>query len=75
MDYRIEYAMVINGPRGVEYIDNKIIDVKNKFNELAAKVALEDYLKRKYGNGFIRLEVKSCRKKPLFDFLKGFGGF
>ena len=50
MTFYIKYAIVVNGPRGIEYMDGKEIRVKNQPNELGAKVALEDYLKRKYPN-------------------------
>ena len=77
MTFYIKYAFVINGPRGIEYIGNKEIRVKNKPNELGAKVALEDYLKRKYGSNFIRLELlmmtsilSRIAKPQVFNFRK-----
>lgn len=73
MTFNIKYAMVVNGPRGIEYIDNKEIIVKNQFKELGAKVSLEDYLKRKYGEKFIRLEVKSCEQNIMEKFGEMFG--
>ena len=73
MTFYIKYAFVINGPRGIEYIGDKEIRVKNKPNELGAKVALEDYLKRKYGSNFIRLEVNSCEQDPMEQFYEMFG--
>lgn len=73
MTFDIKYAMVVNGPRGIEYIDGKEIKVKNQFNELGAKVSLENYLKRKYGDKFIRLEVKSCEQDIMERFGEMFG--
>lgn len=73
MTFNIKYAIVVNGPRGIEYIDNKEIIVKNQINELGAKVSLEDYLKRKYGEKFIRLEVKSCEQNIMEKFGEMFG--
>lgn len=72
-NFYIKYAMVINGPRGVEYIDGKEIRVSNQVNELGAKINLENYLKRKYGVNFIRLEIHSCEEDPLAVFYKMFG--
>lgn len=73
MTYYIKYAIVVNGPRGMEYMDGKEIRVKNQPNELGAKVALEDYLKRKYGSSFIRLEVHSCEQDSLEKLYSMFG--
>lgn len=75
MTFNIEYAMVISTHRGVEYIDNKEIKVKNQLNELGAKVGLEDFLKRKYGDNFIRLEIKKCKQDIVDRFSELFGGF
>ena len=54
----------------------KEIIVKNQINELGAKVSLESYLKRKYGEKFIRLEVKSCEQNIMEKWgeMFGFGG-
>ena len=54
-------------------MDGKEIRVKNQPNELGAKVALEDYLKRKYGSNFIRLEVHSCEQDQLEQLYNMFG--
>lgn len=75
MTFNIEYAMVIRTHRGVEYIDNKEIKVKNQLNELGAKVGLESYLKRKYGDNFIRLEIKKCEQDAMEQFGELFGVF
>lgn len=65
MNYRIKYSVIVNG----NTIPNKEIIVKNKCNELIAKVSLEEYLRRKYGNSFNRLVINSCyENNPLFEF-------
>lgn len=74
MTFNIKYAIVVNGPRGIEYIDNKEIYVKNQFNELGAKISLEKYLQRKYGNQFVRLEIKSCEEDVVSKFYNMFSG-
>ena len=74
MTFNIKYAIVVNGPRGIEYIDNKEIYVKNQFNELGAKISLEKYLQRKYGSQFIRLEIKSCEEDVVSKFYNMFSG-
>lgn len=74
MTFNIKYAIVVNGPRGIEYIDNKEIYVKNQFNELGAKISLEKYLQRKYGNQFVRLEIKSCKEDVVSKFYNMFSG-
>lgn len=76
MTFTIEYAMVLKTNKGIEYIDNKEIRVKNQPNELGAKCALEEFLKRKYGNYFIHLEVKKCERDIIgqFNELFGYGG-
>ena len=74
MTFNIKYAIVVNGPRGIEYIDNKEIYVKNQFNELGAKISLEKYLQRKYGNQFVRLEIKSCEEDVVSKFYNIFSG-
>lgn len=74
MTFNVKYAIVVNGPRGIEYIDNKEIYVKNQFNELGAKISLEKYLQRKYGNQFVRLEIKSCEEDVVSKFYNMFSG-
>ena len=81
MTFDIKYAMVVRTHRGVEYIGNKEIKVKNQLNELGAKIALNDYLKRKYGENFILLEIESCKQdafekfSSMFGLKNPFGGF
>ena len=58
-------SITINGITYDAVQSGKEIRVKNQPNELGAKVALEDYLKRKYGSSFIRLEDFSDRQKRL----------
>ena len=72
MNYRIKYEVTLLS--GI--IPDKEIIVKNKDNELYAKVSLEDYLKRKYGDSFIRLVITDCvEDNPAFDiFNKIFSG-
>ena len=38
MTYYIKYAIVVNGPRGIEYMDGKEIRVKNQPNELGPRL-------------------------------------
>ena len=65
MNYRIKYNVIVNG----NTITNKEIIVKNKCNELVAKVSLEEYLRRKYGSSFNKLIINSCyENNPLFEF-------
>lgn len=74
MNYRIKYNLVLSS----EILYDKEIKVKNKDNELIAKVSLEDYLKRKYGNSFRQLVIISCLSdNPFEDLLFNtiFGGF
>lgn len=60
--YYICYTVVIKSIEGLRPICNKGILVKNQFNELGAKVNLEKYLRRKYGDAFYRLEIESCQE-------------
>ncbi len=74
MNYRINYNVVLYS----ETLYDKEIKVKNKSNELIAKVSLEDYLKRKYGNSFRQLVITSCLPdNPFGDSILNdiFGGF
>ena len=71
MNYRIKYQVYLTTGN---LLDKEII-VKNKDNELFAKVSLEDYLKRKYGDNFIRLIVNNCKEDYLSSaFMDWFGG-
>lgn len=71
MDYTINYNLYLQS----KTLYDKIIIVKNKSGELVAKVALEDYLKRKYGDNFLRLEITSCMNDNMInkDFITWFG--
>lgn len=54
MTYLINYNVTFtNG--NTEYAHT--IKVKNQDNELFAKINLENYLRKKFGNSFYRLEV------------------
>lgn len=71
MNYRIKYEVTLSS--GI--LSGKEIIVKNKDNELIAKVSLEDYLKRKHGDNFIRLIINDCREDYLSSaFMDWFGG-
>lgn len=69
MTYVIDYT--INLSSGT--LNNKQIKVKNQNNELMAKCALENYLKRKYGNNFISLIITKCEEDIIARFGKIFG--
>lgn len=65
MTYIITYNLILD----FSCENGKIIKVHNKSNELFAKCALEDYLRRKY-NTFKRLEITECKldtDSSLFD--------
>lgn len=66
MNYLIDYQIVING----NTISGKTIKVKNQENELFAKVNLENYLRRKYGDSFSSLVVNNII--PDDDFISMF---
>lgn len=71
MNYRIKYQVYLTTGN---LLDKEII-VKNKDNELFAKVSLEKYLRRKHGDSFIRLIINDCREDYLsFAFMDWFGG-
>lgn len=71
MNYRIKYQVHLTTGN---LLDKEII-VKNKDNELFAKVSLEDYLKRKHGNSFIRLIITDCKEDYLSsEFMNWFNG-
>lgn len=71
MNYTINYNVYLKSGN----LYGKIIKVKNKERDLIAKVALEDYLKRKHGDNFLKLEITSCLEDSLFnkDFASWFG--
>ena len=56
MVFLIDYNVVLKS--GTIY--NKQIKVKNKDSEIIAKCSLEDYLRRKYGDDFIKLIITNC---------------
>ena len=72
MNYTIGYNVYL---KSGNHLYGKIIRVKNKDRDLLAKVALEDYLKRKHGNNFMKLEITSCNEDNQFnnDFMSWFG--
>lgn len=70
MTFTINYNIVLKS----ETITNKQIRVKNKENELIAKCSLEDYLRRKYGNDFIKLIITKCIQSSFDDILDIFNG-
>ena len=56
MVFLIDYNVVLKS--GTIY--NKQIKVKNKDSEIIAKCSLENYLRRKYGDDFIKLIITNC---------------
>lgn len=56
MVFLIDYNVVLKS--GIIY--NKQIKVKNKDSEIIAKCSLENYLRRKYGDDFIKLIITNC---------------
>lgn len=69
-NFLISYSVFITEDNGnVNEISNKEMRVKNQLNELGAKIALEDYLKRKYGDTFHHLVITKCKT----DFMNQFG--
>lgn len=56
MVFLIDYNVVLKS--GTIY--NKQIKVKNKDSEIIAKCSLENYLRRKYGDNFIKLIITNC---------------
>lgn len=72
MNYRIKYQVYLTTGN---LLDKEII-VKNKDNELFAKVSLEEYLRRKHGDSFIKLIINDCREDYFSSaFMDRFGGF
>lgn len=70
MTFTINYNIVLKSGT----ITNKQIRVKNKENELIAKCSLEDYLRKKYGNDFIKLIITKCIQSSFDDILDIFNG-
>jgi hypothetical protein len=69
MNYIIEYNLL----KGEYPIKEGIIKVKNKQNELEAKIKLEIFLKKSYD--FDRMIVNNCTPDTLGLFDDLFGGF
>lgn len=67
MVFLIDYNVVLKS--GTIY--NKQIKVKNKDSELIAKCSLENYLRRKYGDDFIKLIITNCiiDGSDIFNFI------
>jgi len=70
MNYIIKYNLILDSSR----LNEKIIKVKNKPNELFAKCSLEDYLKRKYNN-FKALEIIDCNEDIASNIFNLFNSF
>lgn len=68
-NFLISYSVFVTEDNGnINEISNKEMRVKNQLNELGAKIALEGYLRKKYGNSFHHLVVTNCK----IDFLGAF---
>lgn len=70
MVFLIDYNVVLKS--GTIY--NKQIKVKNKDSEIIAKCSLENYLRRKYGDDFIKLIITNCIIDGLDIFYTIFRG-
>lgn len=71
MDFRITYQYVVYAGK---ILNNKEIVVKNCMGEMHAKIKLNEYLKKKYGEGELR--VMTCSNDDIFSaFGNIFGGF
>lgn len=73
--YFIEYEVTVKTVGAPISIPGRIL-VKRQMNELFAKLNLEKYLERKYGEAFNSLYIKSIREDTLgfYSFLgAGFG--
>lgn len=78
MNYRIKYNVTLNTSTGTTELIEREILVRNRENELWAKLALEDYLGTKHGAAFVKFYIYSCKPEsdnPLEDFLSGFKKF
>ena len=69
MTYLISYNVILSNGT----LEDKQIKVKNKDNELMAKCALEDYLKRKYKDDFRQLVISKCEDDIVSSFAEMFG--
>lgn len=64
-NYRIKYSVTLNSLSGKKELTGKEIIVRNRENDLWAKLSLEDYLRKKHGEAFVSYSVLSC--EPEFD--------
>lgn len=74
-NYRIKYSVTLNSPSGRKELTGKEVIVRNRENELWAKLALEGYLRKKHGEAFVSCSMLSCEPEfnnPIEDFLAGF---
>ena len=69
MTYLISYNVILSN----DTLEDKQIKVKNKDNELMAKCALEDYLKRKYKDDFRQLVISKCESDIVSSFAELLG--
>lgn len=69
MTYLISYNVVLTN----NTLEDKQIKVKNKDNELMAKCALENYLKKKYKDTFRQLVISKCESDTISYFSELFG--
>ena len=69
MTYLISYNVILSN----DTLEDKQIKVKNKDNELMAKYALEDYLKRKYKDDFRQLVISKCESDIVSSFAELLG--
>jgi len=63
MNYRIKYNLVLKD----QTLYDKEILVNNQINELFAKVNLENYLRRKYGDSFSCLYIVSISENDFMN--------
>ena len=66
-NYRINYNVILWD----NILYDKEIIVKNKSSELVAKCALEDYLRRKYGESFKQLIITKCNPDIFNNIFRG----
>lgn len=69
MTYLISYNVILSN----NILEDKQIKVKNKDNELMAKCALEDYLRKKYKDDFRQLVISKCESDIMSSFADLFG--
>ena len=69
MTYLISYNVILSN----NTLEDKQIKVKNKDNELMAKCALEDYLRKKYKDDFRQLVISKCESDIMSSFADLFG--